>query len=147
MGRTIIREETFPKIIELYNTGGKAAAYDYLRSQYGIRHPYFVMNRIRECGKYSYNIDTDHFSGADDSAADGVFMDLDELCGTTAPAEIRQSNPAKDARPAAMEKLVQELISDRLMALSRYITLDSSTRTILIDQTSLLADGYQVVTH
>ena len=74
MGRTIIREETFPKIIELYNTGGKAAAYDYLRSQYGIRHPYFVMNRIRECGKYSYNIDTDHFSGADDSAADGVFM-------------------------------------------------------------------------
>ena len=147
MGRTIIREETFPKIIELYNTGGKAAAYDYLRSQYGIRHPYFVMNRIRECGKYSYNIDTDHFFGADDSAADSVFMDLDELCGTTAPAEIRQSNPAKDARPAAMEKLVQELISDRLMALSRYITLDSSTRTILIDQTSLLADGYQVVTH
>ena len=38
-------------------------------------------------------------------------------------------------------------ISDRLLTLTRYITLDSSTRTILIDQTSLSADGYQVVTH
>lgn len=147
MGKTIIGEEEFPKIIELYNTGGKTAAYDYLRSQYGIKHPYFVINRIKECGKYSYNIDTDHFAGTDDGTADGVFMDLDELCGTTALAEIRQANPVKDARPAAMEKLVHELISDRLMTLSRYITLDSCTRTILIDQTSLSADGYQVVTH
>ena len=147
MGKTIIGEETFPKIIERYNTGGKTAAYDYLRSQYGIKHPYFVINRIKKCGKYPYDIDTDHFSETDDNTADGVFMDLEELCGTTAPAEIRQTDPVKDARPAAMEKLVHELISDRLMTLSRYITLDSSTRTILIDQTSLLADGYQVVTH
>ena len=79
--------------------------------------------------------------------ADGVFMDLDELCGTTAVAAARQPDPASDSRPVAMEKLVHELISDRLLTLSRYITLDSSTRTILIDQTSLSADGYQVVTH
>ena len=74
-------------------------------------------------------------------------MDLDELCGTTALAAARQPDPAADTRLAAMEKLVHELISDRLLTLSRYITLDSSTRTILIDQTSLTADGYQVVTH
>ena len=54
MGKTIIGEETFPKIIEEYNSGGKTAAYDYLRSQYGIKHPYFVITRIKECGKYSY---------------------------------------------------------------------------------------------
>ena len=128
MGKTIIGEETFPKIIEQYNSGGKTAAYDYLRSEYGIKHPYFVINRIKECGKYLYDADTDHFSGIDTSVADGVFMDLDELCGTTAVAAVRQPDP-------------------RLLTLSRYITLDSSTRTILIDQTSLSADGYQVVTH
>lgn len=74
-------------------------------------------------------------------------MNLDELCSTTAVTEGRPTHPATDLRPAAMEKLVHELISDRLLILSRYITLDSSTRTILIDQTSLSADGYQVVTH
>ena len=147
MGRTIIGEEAFPKIIEQYNAGGKTAAYDYLRSEYGIKHPYFVLNRIKECGKYSYDADTDHFSEINIRIADGVFMDLDELCGTTALTAVHQSDPAADTRPAAMEKLVHELISDRLLTLSRYITLDSTTRTILIDQTSLTTDGYRVVTH
>lgn len=147
MGKAIIGEEEFPKIIEEYNTGGKSAAYDYLRSEYGIRHPYFVINRIKECGKYLYDADTDRFSESDTSVVDGVFMGLDELCGTTAVAAVRHPDPAAAPRPAAMEKLVHELIRDRLLTLSRYITLDSSTRTILIDQTSLSADGYQVVTH
>lgn len=54
-------------------------AYDYLRSEYGIKHPYFVINRIKECGKYLYDAETDHFSGIDTCAANGIFMDLDEF--------------------------------------------------------------------
>jgi hypothetical protein len=45
-----------------------------------------------------------------------------------------------------MEKLVHELVSDRLLMLSKYIVLDSLARTIFIDQASLSADGYRVVT-
>ena len=147
MGRISIREEAFPEIIGQYNSGGKTAAYDCLRSRYGIKHPYFVMKRIRDCGRFTYDPDTDLFSETGASTADSVFMNLDELCSTTAVTEGRPTQPAADPRPAAMEKLVHELISDRLLILSRYITLDSSTRTFLIDQTSLSADGYQVVTH
>ncbi len=147
MGKSIIGKEMFPEIVEQYNSGGKTSAYDYLRRKYGIKHPYFVMNRIRECGQYQYDPDTDQFSKADKSTTDSVFMDLDELCGTTVAMAESQAETVVDTRPAAMEKLVHELISDRLLTLSRYITLDSSTRTILIDQTSLSEDGYQVVTH
>ena len=46
-----------------------------------------------------------------------------------------------------MEKLVKELLSDRLLEISRYITIDSLSRTILIDRTSLNANGYRVVEH
>ena len=147
MEKTIIGEEAFPKIIEEYNSGGKTAAYDYLRSQHGIRHPYFVINQIKVCGKYSYDADTDHFCVTETSTADSVFMDLDKLCNRTTLSPTRKTEAVTDPRPAAMERLVHELISDRLLTLSRYITLDSSTKTILIDQTSLSADGYQVVTH
>lgn len=31
MGKTIIGEDAFPKIIEQYNSGGKTAAYEYIR--------------------------------------------------------------------------------------------------------------------
>ncbi len=148
MGKTVIGEEAFPEIVKMYNTGGKTAAYDYLRSSCGIKHPYFVMNRIRESGKYNYNPDTDQFSDAGISTADNVFMDLDELCGTAVAAAASPAGCADETRPAAaMEKLIHELINDRLLTLSRYITMDSSTRTILIDRTSLSADGYQVLTH
>ena len=73
--------------------------------------------------------------------------DLDELCSRPVISEVCATKSVTDSRPAAMEKLVRELISDRLLTLSRYITMDSSTRMILIDQTSLSADGYQIVTH
>lgn len=147
MGKTIIGENAFPEIIKEYNSAGKTAAYDYIRSNYGIRHPYFVINRIKECGKYSYDAGADNFTETVISTGDNVFMDLDELCSKTVLSKVRETKSVTDSRPAAMEKLVHELISDRLLTLSRYITLDSSTRTILIDQTSLSADGYQVVTH
>lgn len=149
MGKTIIKEDAFPEIIDQYNSGGKTAAYDMLRSRYGIKNPYFVIARIKECGKYTYDPDSDRFSGGTThGSADNIFMNLDELCGTAiTKVATKTVEPVVDSRSAEIEKLVHELISDRLLTLSRYITLDSSTRTILIDQTSLSADGYQVVTH
>lgn len=147
MGKTLIGVESFPEIVKMYNSGGKTAVYDYLRSCCGIKHPYFVMNRIRESGKYTYDPDTDKFSDAGVSTADNVFMNLDELCGTAVAAADSKVGYVNESKPIAMEKLIHELINDRLLTLSRYITLDSSTRTILIDRTSLSADGYQVLTH
>ncbi len=147
MGKAVIGEELFPRIIEQYNTCGKTSTYDYLRSKYGIKHPYFVIKRIRECGKYTYNPETEQLTESCMSNADNVFMDLDELCGTAVARVKSSTTTVADNRSGTMEKLVHELISDRLLTLSKYITLDSSTRTILIDQTSLFADGYQVITH
>lgn len=147
MGKTIIKEDMFPEIIEQYNSGGKAAAYDLIQGRYGLKNPYFIMRRIKKCRKYTYDPDMDQFTDVGVSASDSVFMDLNELCGTVVAKTQEPINAVSDSRPAAMEKLVHELISDRLLILSRYIALDSSTRTILIDQTSLTTDGYQIVTH
>lgn len=146
MGKKIIQESVFPEIVECYNGKGKSAAHTLLREKYGIRNPGNIIKRIRNCGKYSYDPETDRFSEpvAEDA---GLFMGLDELCGGTAikPAEAESS--VADSRAATMERLVHELISDRLLTLSRYITLDTATRTILIDSTSMSADGFRIVTH
>ena len=147
MSKTMIKESDFPEIVNEYNSAGKTAAYDLIRSRYHVKNPYFVMNRIKGCDKYDYDAETDRFSAVETSAADNIFMDLDELCGTVVPKALQASEAATVNRPTNMEQLVQELISDRLLTLSRYITMDTSTRTILIDRTSLSTDGYQVITH
>ena len=149
MGKTVIKENMFPEIVECYNRDGRPAAINLLRNKYGIKNTYFVMKRIKGSSKYHYDKDTDSFSGADSNEPDGIFMNLDELCsGGKAPtASGKEVQSVFDSRTIAMEKLVHELVSDRLLALSRYIVLDTSTRTLMVDQTSLLADGYQIVTH
>lgn len=147
MGKTIISEDIFPALVEVYNREGKTSAYDMIRNRYGVKNPFFVINRIKKCGKYTYDSENDRFSDAEPDAADHVFMNLDELCGTIVPEAAENAGSIEDSRPAAMERLVHELISDRLMMLSRYITLDSSSRTMMIDQSSLSADGYRIVTH
>ena len=147
MGKTIISENMFPEIVELYNTGGKSAVYDMIRSKFGIKRPYFVLRRIKDSDIYRYDEDSDRFTSTQSSAGDDLFMNIDELCGLRT---LRRSDPAgftaEDQLPT-MEKLVNELINDRLLTLSRYITLDGATRTIMIDRTSLAADGYRVLTH
>lgn len=147
MGKTIISEDIFSELVEVYNREGKTSAYDMIRNRYGVKNPFFVINRIKKYGKYTYDPENDRFSDVESDAADHVFMDLDELCGTVVPKATEKTGIIGDSRPEAMERLVHELISDRLMMLSRYITLDSSSRTIMIDQSSLSADGYRIVTH
>lgn len=147
MGKAIVTENMFPQIVELYNTEGKTAVYEKIRSQFGIKRPYFVLRRIKDSEMYTYDEDNDKFICVQASTGDDVFMDLDELCGSPTIRRSASNERNTEAQLPTMEKLVNELINDRLLTLSRYITLDSAARTIMIDQTSLAADGYRVVTH
>lgn len=52
-----------------------------------------------------------------------------------------------DNRSIAMEKLIQDLLGDRLLELSKYIILESSSKTMMIDQTSLKNAGYKVISY
>ena len=79
MGRTVIKDSMFPELVELYNTEGRTAMYDLLRSKYGIKQPYFVFRRLKESDKYEYDQGSDRFTSVNGSISDDVFMDLDEL--------------------------------------------------------------------
>lgn len=148
MGRTVIKDSMFPELVELYNTEGRTAMYDLLRSKYGIKQPYFVFRRLKESDKYEYDQGSDRFTSVNGSISDDVFMDLDELCsGLIIEKPVKSELNDLSPRKTAMEVLVNELINDRLLTLSRYITMDSASRTILIDQTSLSQDGYRIISH
>lgn len=66
----------------------------------------------------------------------------DQLMRNLQRACKKQTDKSKE-----MEKLIQELIGDRLLELSRYISINSISKTLIIDKTSLVRDGYRVTTH
>lgn len=148
MSRTVVKDNMFPELVETYNTEGRTAMYDLLRSKYGMKQPYFVLQRLMKSKRYEYDPNEDRFMTIDNDISDGIFMNLDELCaGSIVEKSVKPNMSDLVARKTALEALVNELINDRLLILSRYITMDSVSRTILIDQTSLSQDGYKIISH
>ena len=144
-----IKDDDLKELARLYNTEGKTHLYNLLRDEYEIKNPYFVFKRMKNKAELGYDPERDHFqieSGLEES--DGIFMSMEELCSPVVPRHMMSDiEKISTSRPEAMEKLVRELIGDRLLELSRYVALDSLSKTMIIDKTSLESDGYQLVTH
>ena len=96
-----------------------------------------------------YDETTDKFTVTRISNADeNLFMSMDELCSPIKPQHVCEEPTEKNAPKAeAMEKLVKELLGDRLLELSRYVIMDSLNKTMIIDKTALSDAGYTLVTH
>ena len=115
-----ITPDKYPQIIEVYNTEGKTAAYDLMRSCYEIKNPTCVMKRMKADKNLGYNYDTDRFE-SNSRKEDDIFLNLEALC----------ENKVETA--------------DRLLELSKYVLLDPLGKRILIDKSSMQTDGYQVL--
>lgn len=138
-----IKDSDLPKIAQLYNDEGREVAYEFISKQ-GIKYPDAVIKRMKKHPKFTYNKATDAFLYQDKYHSDDVFMSMEELC---TPVSIKPEIQKIDDRSKAMEKLIHDLLGDRLLELSKYIILEVSSKTMIIDQTSLKSAGYKVVTH
>ena len=133
----------YAQIIRVYNTEGKSQAYTYIRKQYSVNNPYIVIKRMKQSDIYNYDEKADRFLETSSMEGDSVFMGLNELCQVGSETQPKQTvNNGQ-----SMEKLIKQLIEDRLLQLNQYVQMNQLTRTVLVDQTSMLADGYQVIIH
>ena len=149
-----ITEAEMKELSMLYNEKGKLAVYAEIKEHYHVKYPYGVLRRMKNTPTLGYQPEQDRFSpqktGPDFSHEDELFMSIDDLCAplaTPAAAMGIQSMNERVTRSAAMETLVHELIGDRLLQLSRYVSMDMMSKTIIVDRTSLTSDGYQLMVH
>lgn len=143
----VIDESEFPAIVEIYNRDGRKAANAYIRTNYGLKNPWSVISRIRKTPGYKYDEANNRFIIPYKRTEKQVFMSIDDLCGNKKSQPEKTGDAVNPRNTVSMENLIHELISDRLLELSRYVTLEASSRTILIDRTSMIADGYKAVIH
>ena len=139
-----IGKKEIETLIEIYNAQGKKELYSQLKEHYGVKNPTCVLKRMKNDPDYVYNQNQDKFEA--NITSEDIFMSMEELCSPVV-LKHEEAKPMVDQRPAAMEKLIHELIGDRLLELTKYITIDSISKSIIIDQTSLRNDGYNVITH
>ena len=92
-----------------------------------------------------YNYDTDRFE-SDSRKEDDIFLNLEMLCENKIETSDRSEGAiSRNDCIKAMENMVDSLISDRLLELSKYVLLDPIGKRILIDKSSMQTDGYQVL--
>lgn len=148
MARCRITDDELKKLAELYNSEGKRAVYEVIKTKFNIKNPYQVVNRMRNKPSLYYNEEKDFFDIGNTVQPESIFMTMEELCSPNVPHHItRKEQEEIDSRHAAMDKLIRELIGDRLLELNKYVTIDSLSKRIIIDKTTLIQDGYQLVTH
>lgn len=148
MARCRITDDELKKLAELYNSEGKRAVYEVIKTKFNIKNPYQVVNRMRNKPSLYYNEEKDFFDIGNTIQPESIFMTMEELCSPIVPHHITMKEQEEiDSRPAAMDKLIRELIGDRLLELNKYVTIDSLSKRIIIDKTTLIQDGYQLVTH
>ena len=136
------------ELAELYNSTGKQALYEVIRTRFSIKNPTCVFKRMRENKVLSYNSEKDCFETGALKNTENVFMSMEELCSPIIPQHVSAREQEEiDSRPAAMDNLIRELIGDRLLELSKYVTIDSLSKRIIVDKTTLIHDGNHLVTH
>lgn len=125
-----------------YNTAGAKDTYRFISEKYGVHNPYDVIKRMKKSDCYSYDSDLDQFVDVSSDNTESVFMNLEELCGqkVNEKAKIQES-------AVTMEALVKQLLEDRLLQLSNYVQMNQSSRTVLIDRSTMIEDGYRIIIH
>ena len=140
-----INKENLQNLAELYNQRGKDELYKSLRKNYDIKNPTCVFKRMKTDETLGFDTELNQFT-FHQRVEDDVFISFDELCAPK--QELTTVHTAfENTKSIAMDKLIQELIGDKLLELSRYVHMNIMDKTIIIDQTSLQNDGYQIIAH
>lgn len=146
----MVHDGELKKLAEIYNEKGKKEMYALLSKQYGIKNPTCVFKRMRNKPELAYDERLDKFfvEMRDTVNPEDVFISMDELCDSKTSEKCKKADvDYEQKRDNAMEKMIRELIGERLLELSRYVTLDSLSRTMYVDESSLKSNGYQVMIH
>ena len=144
-----ISDNELKELAQIYNEKGKKELYTLLIEKYEIKNPTCVFNRMCKKPVLAYDKEQDCFFTEQNAVKpEDVFMSMDELCTPKTPVYPKStSGICEQNRNEAMEKLIKELISDRLLELRRYVTLDYASKIMHVDESSLKKDGYKLLVH
>lgn len=135
-------------LASIYNTDGKQKMYRLIREKYEVSNPSLVFASMKKATYLGYDVESDCFTNISSEINEAdIFLDIESLC---AKGSYRKSENLSERKFAlqghkSMDALIQELIGDRLLTLSKYVTLNAAEKVLCIDETTLKTDGYQVV--
>ena len=139
----------FDEFVNEINENGKTAAKALVRDKYNLSFEQ-VKRRLLNGTDYYFNASTrlyNHKAQASDTTG---FMSLEELDTQQPHKDIKTTKNRIDAPTGAssnsdFDELVKELIKDRIMELSKYVSIDHASRRVVVKTDNLKLDGFDLV--
>lgn len=134
-------EWDYPLIIKTYNDQGSQATIAFLEEKYGLKSPRSFLCRMKNNTKYQYNHASNKFGAI--IKDEKLFLGLDELCNKSNTIPDVPIVP-KAAKQPSLPTLMQELMQEKLLELTKYVQLNRAMNTVSVDKSALISDGYNV---
>lgn len=132
----------YPLIIKTYNEQGRRATIVLLETVYGMKSPHSFLSRMKNNTKYQYNQASNKFGAT--IKTEELFLGLDELCNKSNTTPDVPIIP-KAAKQPSLPTLMQELMQEKLLELTKYVQLNRAMNTVNVDKSALISDGYNVI--
>lgn len=147
-----IQKEDKKQLAITYNTEGKDAMYSVIKEKYMVKNPTCVFTSMKKAAYLAYNPENDRFMFGEQEAMEAmeanIFLDIETLCsGKTQSEKTAGLEKSEVHLRKSMDMLIQELIGERLLKLSQYVSLDPVEKVMRIDETYLKSDGYKLILH
>lgn len=136
------------KVIEVYNSSGSKVAKEFMSTEYHVLYPYSIITRLRRDSANAYDKAKDKFL----CIKEAPFLRLDELCAVSEnELDIPKSKSVDNGKHnlewianVEFNHMLQELAMEKLLEMTKYISLNYATGHCKINKQALDLAGYQV---
>ena len=139
----------FDEFVNEINENGKNAAKTLVRDKYNLNFEQ-VKRRLINGTDYYFDASTRLYKHKAQASDTADFMSLEELDNQQPHKVVKTTKNRIDAPIGAssnsnFDEMVKELIKDRIMELSKYVSIDHASRCVVVKTDNLKLDGFDLV--
>jgi hypothetical protein len=136
----------FDEFVNKINVNGKNAAKTLVRDKYNLSFEQ-VKRRLLNGTDYYFDASTRLYKHKAQASDTAEFMSLEELDNQTPYKTVKNriDAPTGATSNSNFEEMVKELITDRIMELSKYVSIDHASRCFVVNTDNLKFDGFNLV--
>jgi hypothetical protein len=134
----------YDEFVNMFNTKGKEFTENFVKEKYGKGYARVQKLVVKE-SKYYYNAGSRKYEEKPPAAVDAAFISIDELYKGK-DNESTSIAPSKGLYvPTTLDEIMMEMIKDRVLELSQYITIDHCNRKIVVKSKLVQSSGYELI--
>ncbi|MDT8719664.1 hypothetical protein IAI10_23790 [Clostridium sp. 19966] len=129
MRTNAVNKIDYDEFVNMFNRKGKEFTENFVKEKYGKGYARIQKLVVKE-SKYHYNLSSRKYEEKPPTAVDAAFISIDDLYKgkDIESASVDQSKELYV--PPTLDEIMLEMIKDRVLELSQYITIDHCNKKI-----------------